>query len=724
MTSVTPTAFHSLSALNPLYDHHSISPSGDFQQLPVPPRPSYSRHPSLSGSDASEPITPNNLLEAASLQHYPSAPAVSNSHLLDSQKVAAPGEQRPLQFYENQAFPMYQAPFAREDQNDEDGGDQDPVTEETSGDFAQTFYDPFRCVHTASGAPGVVLRLPDLTLPATLLLPHRIKHRRRTSPAQLKILEHHFDRNPKPDVSLRKALSERLDMTPREVQVWFQNRRAKNKKLREKQDKDGLDEGGSPDSPYASGARDIPPSRSHGVDTSPPRSFINEHHKFASETNMGRRGSSPAVLNSGLSMFEGYYEPQAPPRPFSRSFNGQGNSRPSYLNGPLGPSPVTYPSPISLHNGLPSPAAHSPNDRGFHYPQPGMTARPQASEEPAPHSRRFSLPAYIHSYPPPASQWGFPSKEAEDGHSSHASFASQSSFASSGYQQNPYNSSTDYNGDYSTDFGSSNGGSRNGRSPDFGAGAMRDEGSANSYAPNSSGDDDDQPPRGHRGGAPVDHHGLSQYTFGMKWRPESDEQQVSSTQEALAFSGSSLSPTEQVGYPEGRRASCPAGFVPGFDNLGISSPSSSVGTTPLWPPAYAPIHNSLQRQQQQQQPHQQAPPLPCLASMQKRHSFSAPYPTAPMYAPLPVNPQFLQQSGRRGSTSSLLGTINEQPLAQQPSGLSQYAPHDDRTDERGVARKSRSSASLRQTQPYQLPASHALLQDRRGSGSEPYFPLP
>lgn len=55
---------------------------------------------------------------------------------------------------------------------------------------------------------------------SSLLAIHRIKHRRRTSPPQLKILEHHFDLNPKPDVTTRKALSEQLDMTPREVQVW------------------------------------------------------------------------------------------------------------------------------------------------------------------------------------------------------------------------------------------------------------------------------------------------------------------------------------------------------------------------------------------------------------------------------------------------------------------------------------------------------------------------
>ncbi|SCV69749.1 BQ2448_1143 [Microbotryum intermedium] len=71
--------------------------------------------------------------------------------------------------------------------------------------------------------------------------PLRVKHRRRTSPQQLKVLEHHFGRNPKPDVNVRKALSEQLEMTPREVQVWFQNRRAKIKKLRERAVKDGTD---------------------------------------------------------------------------------------------------------------------------------------------------------------------------------------------------------------------------------------------------------------------------------------------------------------------------------------------------------------------------------------------------------------------------------------------------------------------------------------------------
>lgn len=60
--------------------------------------------------------------------------------------------------------------------------------------------------------------------------PFMVKHRRRTSKMQLKVLEKTFETNVRPDAALRKVLSEQLGMTPRSVQVWFQNRRAKVKK--------------------------------------------------------------------------------------------------------------------------------------------------------------------------------------------------------------------------------------------------------------------------------------------------------------------------------------------------------------------------------------------------------------------------------------------------------------------------------------------------------------
>ncbi|KAF8588717.1 hypothetical protein K439DRAFT_1323113, partial [Ramaria rubella] len=50
------------------------------------------------------------------------------------------------------------------------------------------------------------------------------KHRRRTTPEQLKVLEDTFKSDPKPNPALRKQLSHQLGMSPRVLQVWFQNR--------------------------------------------------------------------------------------------------------------------------------------------------------------------------------------------------------------------------------------------------------------------------------------------------------------------------------------------------------------------------------------------------------------------------------------------------------------------------------------------------------------------
>lgn len=59
--------------------------------------------------------------------------------------------------------------------------------------------------------------------------PNEVKHRKRTTSAQLKILEGVFKRDTKPNAALRNELAAQLDMTARGVQVWFQNRRAKEK---------------------------------------------------------------------------------------------------------------------------------------------------------------------------------------------------------------------------------------------------------------------------------------------------------------------------------------------------------------------------------------------------------------------------------------------------------------------------------------------------------------
>ncbi|GAN04192.1 hypothetical protein MAM1_0057c03652 [Mucor ambiguus] len=68
----------------------------------------------------------------------------------------------------------------------------------------------------------------------TFYNPFEIKHRRRTSRAQFKVLEKTFLENPKPNAAVRRWLAQKLVMTPRGVQVWFQNRRAKEKSVNAK----------------------------------------------------------------------------------------------------------------------------------------------------------------------------------------------------------------------------------------------------------------------------------------------------------------------------------------------------------------------------------------------------------------------------------------------------------------------------------------------------------
>lgn len=78
--------------------------------------------------------------------------------------------------------------------------------------------------------------------------PSDVKQRRRTSRAQVVVLEDAYSRTTKPDGPLRISLAARLDMTPRGVQVWFQNRRAKDKMLRKKAALDLEIHGGDQDS--------------------------------------------------------------------------------------------------------------------------------------------------------------------------------------------------------------------------------------------------------------------------------------------------------------------------------------------------------------------------------------------------------------------------------------------------------------------------------------------
>jgi hypothetical protein len=57
-----------------------------------------------------------------------------------------------------------------------------------------------------------------------------VKRRRRLTQEETNLLNDIFERTSKPNALVRKMLAERLNMSPRTVQIWFQNRRAKVKK--------------------------------------------------------------------------------------------------------------------------------------------------------------------------------------------------------------------------------------------------------------------------------------------------------------------------------------------------------------------------------------------------------------------------------------------------------------------------------------------------------------
>ncbi|KAG6812021.1 hypothetical protein H0H92_004683 [Tricholoma furcatifolium] len=72
--------------------------------------------------------------------------------------------------------------------------------------------------------------------------PNEVKHRKRTTTTQLRTLEAVFKRDTKPNGPLRVELATQLGMTARGVQVWFQNRRAKEKNKASKTSKKDDDE--------------------------------------------------------------------------------------------------------------------------------------------------------------------------------------------------------------------------------------------------------------------------------------------------------------------------------------------------------------------------------------------------------------------------------------------------------------------------------------------------
>lgn len=70
---------------------------------------------------------------------------------------------------------------------------------------------------------------PKLIAPVVQSTPNLKPKRKRASPAQVAVLKQFYGRTPFPDTECRQYLALKLGMTPRSVQIWFQNQRQHDK---------------------------------------------------------------------------------------------------------------------------------------------------------------------------------------------------------------------------------------------------------------------------------------------------------------------------------------------------------------------------------------------------------------------------------------------------------------------------------------------------------------
>nr|AUF42085.1 putative homeodomain protein [Volvariella volvacea] len=106
---------------------------------------------------------------------------------------------------------------------------QHPTTDNLAFYPPQHHQGPLAFEHPSGYHPNVPFMDPADSRTFFSYTPNEVKHRRRTTSSQLKVLESVFKRDTKPNAALRGQLAAQLDMTARGVQIWFQNRRAKEK---------------------------------------------------------------------------------------------------------------------------------------------------------------------------------------------------------------------------------------------------------------------------------------------------------------------------------------------------------------------------------------------------------------------------------------------------------------------------------------------------------------
>lgn len=197
------------------------------------------------------------------------------------------------------------------------------------------------------------------------------KKRTRATPEQLAVLEETFVSNTSPNSKVREQLAEKLNMSERSIQIWFQNRRAKVKtiqkrahQLQEEAMKAQFLATGFPGQMHPAAAmfpiRAGLPLHGHPNRIPLPRSYSSDMlHTLVHQVNPAMRSSTPPPMhhnaNLGISM-PGVWPPTGP-------FGAMGPGQP-FLSGPG----ISY-----MPNGVsPFQAQFSPSPSASPSPQPQL----------------------------------------------------------------------------------------------------------------------------------------------------------------------------------------------------------------------------------------------------------------------------------------------------------------------------------------------------------------
>lgn len=138
------------------------------------------------------------------------------------------------------------------------------------------------------------------------------RRRKRTTEEQMEVLEKAYRYDKMPNQSLRESLAKELGMTPRRVQVWFQNKRAKERRI--------LKSGNGSQSPqdaHEEVPEDSSPSE-HVSDSFEPRGTtepIVEDSAESKDTHDNSENPPEFILPPVSSLFDAPFAPRFPPPP-------------------------------------------------------------------------------------------------------------------------------------------------------------------------------------------------------------------------------------------------------------------------------------------------------------------------------------------------------------------------------------------------------------------------